>query len=43
MNNHQDAGKPDNWKGGMINEMGIAVQVMQWVFVGLTAVVIVIE
>lgn len=37
---------PDNpitGRGGMINEMGIVVQLMQWAFVGLTAAVIVME
>src|SRR5215207_8928732 len=30
-------------RGGMINEMGIAVETMQWAFVGLTAAILVIE
>ena len=27
----------------MVNEMGIAVEAMQWTFVGLTAAILVIE
>ena len=27
----------------MVNEMGIAVEAMQWAFVGLTAVILVVE
>lgn len=37
---------PDNpitGRGGMINEMGIAVEVMEWAFVGLTAGIIAFE
>ena len=30
-------------RGGMINEMGITVETMQWAFVGLTAAILVIE
>jgi peptidoglycan/LPS O-acetylase OafA/YrhL len=36
-------GNPITGRGGMINEMGIAVETMQWAFVGLTAVILVIE
>ena len=43
MDNHKDRRKPDNWKGGMINEMGIAVETMQWAFVGLTSAILAIE
>lgn len=30
-------------RGGMVNEMGIAVETMQWAFVGLTAAIIAYE
>jgi peptidoglycan/LPS O-acetylase OafA/YrhL len=36
-------GNPITGRGGMINEMGIAVEVMEWAFVGLTAGIIVFE
>jgi peptidoglycan/LPS O-acetylase OafA/YrhL len=36
-------GNPITGRGGMVNEMGIAVETMQWAFVGLTAAIIVIE
>ncbi len=36
-------GNPITGRGGMINEMGIAVQTMQWAFVGLTSAIVVIE
>ncbi|MDQ4100812.1 MAG: hypothetical protein M3115_01310 [Thermoproteota archaeon] len=36
-------GNPITGRGGMINEMGIAVQTMQWAFVGLTSAILVIE
>jgi peptidoglycan/LPS O-acetylase OafA/YrhL len=36
-------GNPITGRGGMINEMGIAVETMQWAFVGLTAAILVIE
>jgi hypothetical protein len=29
--------------GGMVNQMGIAVETMQWAFVGLTAAIIAYE
>jgi peptidoglycan/LPS O-acetylase OafA/YrhL len=34
---------PITGRGGMINEMGIAVETMQWAFVGLTAAILVME
>jgi peptidoglycan/LPS O-acetylase OafA/YrhL len=34
---------PITGRGGIVNEMGIAVQAMQWAFVGLTAAILVIE
>lgn len=37
---------PDNpitGRGGMVNEMGIAVETMQWAFIGLTAGIIAYE
>ena len=36
-------GNPITGRGGMVNEMGIAVEAMQGVFVGLTAAIIMIE
>jgi peptidoglycan/LPS O-acetylase OafA/YrhL len=30
-------------RGGMVNEMGVAVETLQWTFVGLTAAIIVVE
>ena len=36
-------GNPLTGRGGMINEMGIAVEIMQWAFVGLTSAILVIE
>jgi hypothetical protein len=34
---------PITGRGGMVNEMGIAVETMQWAFVGLTAAIIAYE
>jgi peptidoglycan/LPS O-acetylase OafA/YrhL len=36
-------GNPITGRGGMVNEMGIAVEVIQWAFVGLTAAILVVE
>lgn len=36
-------GNPITGRGGVVNEMGIAVEAMQWAFVGLTAAILVIE
>ena len=36
-------GNPISGRGGMVNEMGIAVDAIQWAFVGLTAVILVVE
>lgn len=36
-------GNPLTGRGGMVNEMGIAVEALQWTFVGLTAAILVIE
>ena len=36
-------GNPITGRGGMTNEMGIAVETMQWAFVGLTSAILVIE
>jgi peptidoglycan/LPS O-acetylase OafA/YrhL len=36
-------GNPITGRGGMISEMGIAVETMQWAFVGLTAAILVME
>lgn len=36
-------GNPITGRGGMVNEMGIAVEAIQWAYVGLTAAIIVIE
>lgn len=36
-------GNPITGRGGMVNEMGIAVEAMQLIFVGLTAAILVIE
>jgi hypothetical protein len=36
-------GYPITGRGGMVNEMGIAVEAMQWAFVGLAAAIIVME
>jgi hypothetical protein len=36
-------GNPITGRGGMVNEMGIAVESMQWAFVGLTVAILVIE
>ena len=35
-------GNPITGRGGMINEMGIAVEAMEWAFVGLSAWIIVL-
>lgn len=37
------AGNPITGRGRMVNEMGIAVEVLQWAFVGLIAAILVIE
>jgi hypothetical protein len=36
-------GNPITGRGGMVNEMGIAVETMQWAFVGLTIAILVME
>lgn len=36
-------GNPITGRGGMTNEMGIAVETMQWAFVGLTSAILAIE
>jgi hypothetical protein len=36
-------GNPITGRGGMVNEMGIAVEAMEWAFVGLTAAILAIE
>jgi peptidoglycan/LPS O-acetylase OafA/YrhL len=36
-------GNPISGRGGMVNEMGIAVDAIQWAFVGLTAAILVVE
>lgn len=36
-------GNPITGRGGMINEMGIAVETIQWAFVGLTSAILAIE
>lgn len=36
-------GNPITGRDGMINEMGIAVETMQWAFVGLTSAILAIE
>ena len=36
-------GNPITGRGGMVNEMAIATEAIQWAFVGLTAAIIVIE
>jgi peptidoglycan/LPS O-acetylase OafA/YrhL len=36
-------GNPITGRGGMVNEMGIAVDAIQWAFVGLTAAILVVE
>lgn len=36
-------GNPITGRGGMVNEMGIAVEAIQWAFVGLTAAILVVE
>src|SRR5918999_1408487 len=36
-------GNPITGRGGMVNEMGIAVETIQWAFVGLTAAILVME
>jgi peptidoglycan/LPS O-acetylase OafA/YrhL len=36
-------GNPISGRGGMVNELGIAVDAIQWAFVGLTAAILVIE
>ena len=36
-------GSPITGRGAMVNEMGIAVEAMQWVFVDLTAAIIMTE
>jgi hypothetical protein len=36
-------GNPITGRGGMVNEMAVAVETMEWAFVGLAAAIIVIE
>jgi hypothetical protein len=36
-------GNPITGRGGMVNEMGIGVEAIQWAFVALTAAILVIE
>jgi hypothetical protein len=36
-------GNPITGRGAMVDEMGIAVEAMQWAFVGLTAAIIMTE
>lgn len=36
-------GNPMTGRGGMVNEMGIAVEAIQWAFVALTAAILVVE
>lgn len=36
-------GNPITGRGGMVNEMGVAVEAMEWAFVGLAAGIIVYE
>jgi hypothetical protein len=36
-------GNPITGRGGMVNEIGIAVETLQWAFVGLAAAIIVME
>ena len=36
-------GNPITRRGGMVNEMGIAVEAMQWAFVGLATAIVVME
>ena len=36
-------GNPITGRAGMINEMGIAVEIMQWTFVSLTSAILAIE
>ena len=36
-------GNPITGKAGMINEMGVAVEIMQWAFVALASVIFAIE
>lgn len=36
-------GNPMTGRGGMVNEMGIAVEAIQWAFVALTAAILVAE
>ncbi|MDQ3968875.1 MAG: hypothetical protein M3275_10835, partial [Thermoproteota archaeon] len=36
-------GNPITGRGGMVNEMGIAVEAMQWAFVGLATAIVVME
>jgi hypothetical protein len=36
-------GNPITGRGGMVNEMGIAVEAIQWAFVALTGVILVVE
>ena len=36
-------GNPITGRGGMVNDMGIGVEAIQWAFVGLTAAILVIE
>jgi hypothetical protein len=43
MDNYEDAKQPYNWRDAMVNEKGIAVEAMQWVFVDLTAAIIMTE
>ncbi|HEX6281924.1 MAG TPA: hypothetical protein VFZ67_06815 [Nitrososphaera sp.] len=35
-------GNPITGRGGMVNEMGIAVEAIQWAFVGLTAAILLV-
>jgi hypothetical protein len=36
-------GNPLTGRGGMVNEMGIVVEALEWAFVGLTAAILVVE
>ncbi|HZA48848.1 MAG TPA: hypothetical protein VE521_08000 [Nitrososphaera sp.] len=36
-------GNPITGRGGMVNEMGITVEAMQWAFVGLATAIVVME
>lgn len=37
------SGNPITGRGGMVNEMGIIVQVMEWAFVGLSAAILAMD